>query len=73
MLNPDDELTPTDELMATWGKWFNRIGLAVGGSAAVLGGVVQHWPIFTVGVLGILAFIFNRAVYRFIERCQTRK
>lgn len=73
MPDHDDELTPVDELTASLGKWGTRIGLAAVVSGAVVGGIARHWPTFIVGVFGIFAFIFNRALYRFIERRQTRK
>lgn len=54
--------------MATWGKWFTRVGLMVSVLAAVFGALARNWPTCVAGVLALIAFGFNRLVYRYIAR-----
>lgn len=65
----EDSPDPAERLMASWGKWFIRVGLVVVIVAAVLGAIHQQWSMFSVGVFGIVAFVFNR----YMARKQARK
>lgn len=60
MAAEDEEITPTGQLMATWGRWFNVAGLIVSALCVVGGLATQQGTLLVVGVLGFVAYGFNR-------------